>query len=60
MKMKAKKTWDLSEKDFVGEGAVVIESVKEGDAGVDGVVDKSDHVLFGLGRAIDAGHAHAA
>jgi hypothetical protein len=58
--MKAKKTWDLFEKDFVGEWAVAIGSVKEGDARVDGVVDKSDHVLFGLGRAIDVGHAHVA
>jgi hypothetical protein len=60
-KWKKKKIWDLSEKDFVGEGAVDIGGVEEGDAGVDGMTDESDHVLFGLGRTIDAaGHAHAA
>jgi hypothetical protein len=50
---------DLSEKDFVGEGAVDVGGIKEGDAGVEGMVDESDHVFFGLGKAIDAGHAHA-
>jgi hypothetical protein len=49
-----KKRWDLSEKDFVGEGAVHVGGVEEGDTGVDGVVDERDHVFFGL-----AGHAHA-
>jgi hypothetical protein len=55
-----RKLKDLSEKDFVGEGAVDVGGVEEGDPGVDGVVDESNHVLFGLGRAIDGGHAHAA
>jgi hypothetical protein len=50
---------DLSEKDFVGEGAVDVGGIKEGDAGVEGMVDESDHVFFGLGRAIKGGHAHA-
>ena len=51
----------LSEEDFVGERAVDVGSVEEGDAGVDGMVDESDHVLFGLWRAIAGfGHAHAA
>jgi hypothetical protein len=59
-KEKERKKWDLSEKDFVGEGAVHVGGVEEGDAGVDGVVDESYHVLFGLGRAIKGGHAHAA
>ena len=50
----------LSEEDFVGKRAVDVGSVEEGDAGVDGMVDESDHVLFGLWRAIELGHAHAA
>jgi hypothetical protein len=57
---KKKRTRDLSEKDFVGEGAVDVGGVEKGDAGVDGVVDESDHVLFGFGRAIGSGHPHAA
>ena len=56
-----KKKWDLSEKDFVGEGAVDVGGVEEGDAGVDGVVDESYHVFFGLGKATEGdGHAQAA
>jgi hypothetical protein len=58
-KKKKKRTRDLSEKDFVGEGAVEVGGVEEGDAGVDGVLYESDHVLFWLGRAIEAGHAQA-
>ena len=50
----------LSEEDFVGERAVEVGSVEEGDAGVDGMVDESDHVFFGLWGAIEFGHAHAA
>jgi hypothetical protein len=58
---KKRRTWDLSKKDFIGEGAVDIGGVEEGDAGVDGMVDESDHVFFGLGKAIEGGgHAHAA
>jgi hypothetical protein len=54
-------TWARSKKDFIGEGAVDIGGVEEGDAGVDGMVDESDHVFFGLGKAIEGGgHAHAA
>jgi hypothetical protein len=56
---KERKRRDLSEKDFVGERAVDVGGVEEGDTGVDGVVDERDHVFFGLGRAIGAGHAHA-
>jgi hypothetical protein len=58
-KKKERKMRDLSEKDFIGEGVVDVGGIKEGDAGVEGMVDESDHVFFGLGKAIDAGHAHA-
>jgi hypothetical protein len=40
-------------------GAVDVRGIKEGDAGVEGMVDESNHVFFKLRRAIDAGHAHA-
>lgn len=50
----------LTDEDFVGEWAVDVGGVEKSDAAVDGVVDQSDHVGVGLGRAVEGGHAHAA
>ena len=45
---------------FVGEGAVDFSGVEEGNAAVDGGVEKRDHVsLFWVGQ-IGKAHAHAA
>ena len=40
----------LTDENFVGKWAVVIGGAETSDATVDGVVDQSDHVGFGLGR----------
>jgi len=50
----------LSDEDFIGEGAVDVGGIEEGDAGVDRVADEADHVRLGLRRAVDGRHAHAA
>ena len=49
----------LAKENFIGVRAVDIGSVEEGNATVDGIVDESDHVGFGLRRAVEGGHAHA-
>ncbi|KAM3004351.1 hypothetical protein FF2_034610 [Malus domestica] len=50
----------MAKENFVGAGAVDVGGVEEGDASRDGMVDESDHVFIGLGRAIEGGHAQAA
>jgi hypothetical protein len=51
---------DLAQEDLVGVRAVDVGGVEEGDPGVDGVVDKLDHLRLGFWRAVEGGHAHAA
>lgn len=50
---------DLAEEDLVGEGAVDVGGVEEGDAGADGVANEGDHVGLRLGRPVERRHAHA-
>ena len=38
--------------------AIEIGGIEEGDTAVNSVVDERNHVFFGLGGAIEGGHAH--
>ena len=40
-------------------GTEEVGGVEKGDAGVDGVVDKFDHIGVGLGQPIESRHTHA-
>ena len=49
----------LSKEDFIGEGAIDVGGVEEGDTSVDGMMDERDHVFIRLWRTIESGHSHA-
>ena len=56
---KEKEKSDLSEKRLVGEGAIDVRGVEEGDATLNSMVDKGDHVCFWFWKATEGRHAHA-
>lgn len=50
---------NLAEEKLVGLRTVDVGGIEERNAGINGVVEKSDGVTFGLGRTVERGNPHA-